>query len=58
MKTRQKITDFLIAAVVAVGALAMQSCTDDDDHGMPVGAACQHRTDDFVKCGRNQFRPA
>jgi hypothetical protein len=52
-----KAVDYLLAAMLALAALTMQSCTDDNDPDMPVGAVCKHRTDAFVKCGRSQFRP-
>jgi hypothetical protein len=54
---KTRIADYLLAAALATSVLVMQSCTDDDP-GMPVGAACQHRAHSMVKCGRNQFRPA
>jgi hypothetical protein len=53
-----KAADYLLAAALVLAVLVMQSCTDDNDPDMPVGAVCKHRTDAFVKCGRSQFRPA
>jgi hypothetical protein len=59
MSMIRKAADYLIAAVLVIGVLSMQSCTDDNgDDGMPVGAACRTHQDAFVKCGRSQFRPA
>jgi hypothetical protein len=52
-----KAADYLLAAVLVFAVLVMQSCTDDNGPDMPIGAACKHRTDAFVKCGRSQFRP-
>jgi hypothetical protein len=47
--TRQKITDYALAAVLAMAVLILQSCTDDDDGSMQ-GAACSRGSDVFAKC--------
>ena len=53
-----RLADYLFAFVLVMAVLVMQSCTDDDDPGMPAGAACKTQQDAFAKCGRSQFRPA
>jgi hypothetical protein len=46
--TRQKITDYVLAAVLCMAVLILQSCTDDD--GSMQGAACSRGSDVFAKC--------